>query len=86
MKYISNGKYDKNMTRTLEELADFFYDAMKFERITNKNIFRVLRYCEEKLYVIGLLTKYCRGFRKSAGKFLGIDNGKKLVYFCNAAR
>ena len=34
MKYISNGKYDKNMTRTLEEYADFFYDAMSHWGLT----------------------------------------------------
>lgn len=49
MKYISDKKYNKSITRILEEYAAFFYDAMKFERITDKNIFRVLRYCEDEI-------------------------------------
>lgn len=77
MKYISNGKYDKNMTRTLEEYADFFYDAMKFERITNKNIFRVLRYCEDEIICYRFIDEILQeDLENQQGNFLKLTMGK----------
>ncbi len=49
MEYISYGKNDRYMTRTLEEYANSFYSEMGFKRITDKGIFRVLRHCEDKI-------------------------------------
>lgn len=77
MKYISNKKYDKNKTRTLEEYADFFYDAMKFERITNKNIFRVLRYCEDEIICYRFIDETLQeDLENQHGNFSNLTIGK----------
>ena len=49
MEYISYGENDRYMTRTLEEYANSFCSEMGFKRITDKGIFKVLRYCEDKI-------------------------------------
>lgn len=49
MEYISYGENDRYMTRTLEEYANSFCSEMGFKRIIDKGIFKVLRYCEDKI-------------------------------------
>lgn len=49
MEYMSNARNDKYMTRRLEEYAKYFCHEMNFNSITDKSIFRVLRYCVDKI-------------------------------------
>ena len=49
MEYVSKARNDKYMTRRLEEYAECFFCEMNFKSITDKSIFRVLRYCVDKI-------------------------------------
>lgn len=49
MEYVSKARNDKYMTRRLEEYAECFFCEMNFKSIADKSIFRVLRYCVDKI-------------------------------------
>ena len=49
MEYISCRENNGRITRTLEEYAESFYYEMKFEKVVNEKIFRVLKCCEDKM-------------------------------------